>query len=255
MKVTSIRKIAGAGAMLFLLGIAPPGVHPFLSPAVAYQNDGSDVMTTKIKDLQLALVVVNEETNFEELKKIGGAFATTYRAKRAQVYYKNPNKARFDTKVLGATASIIFNGDDKKFKTPLGSKKMSTAGQPGQKQSLLDLGIFAKDFLSTDYAPTLLRTEKGLLVYKLSQRGTDNKSHEIVWVNPKTAIMERRQTFNGDDKLQKEIRYVKPKLFPGGIYVPTRVEVYNQYGKLGAVQNVEDIKVNAGIDDSKFDTL
>lgn len=220
----------------------------------AVAQDPEVPATDKIKDLTATLLVSSEETNFAELKKIGGSFATTYRFKRMNVTYKNPNKARFEAKVAGANVVVVFNGDTKMIRIPLKTHKSNVADQPGQKQSLMDLGIFAKDYLTTDYKPVFLRKDGGLLVYKLVQRNTDNKSHEVVWVNPKTFITERRQSINGDNKLQKELRYKNARAVRPGIWVPMRIEVYNQFGKLGAVQNVEDAKVNLGVDESQFAT-
>lgn len=210
--------------------------------------------TEKIRDLTAVLSVSNDETNFTELKKIGGSFATTYRFKRMEITYKNPNKARFEAKVAGASVLVVFNGDTKMIRIPFRKEVQNVGDKPGQKQSLMDLGIFSKDYLTTDYSPVFLRKDKNLLVYKLVQRNTDNKSHEIVWVNPTTFITERRQSFNGDNKLQKEIRYKNAYQYRPGIYVPMRIEVYNQFGKLGAVQVVQEVKVNLGVDDDKFAT-
>lgn len=218
------------------------------------KNAADVVSTDRIKDLTATLLVIDAEVKFDELKKIGGAFATTYRFKRMDISYKSPNKARFEAKILGASALIVFNGDTKMFRVPFKKEVQNVAGKPGQKQSLLDLGLFAKDWLATDWRAVFVRKDGPLLVFKLEQRGSTNQSHEIVWVNPQTSITERRQTFNGDNKRQKELRYKNAKSFGPGVWVPTRVEVYNQFGTLAAAQRLENITVNAGVPDSRFAT-
>lgn len=248
MKITRRKAILTAAVAALGFGLGTGHVV-----AVAAQEPGLPA-TDKIKDLTATLVVSSDETNFTELKKIGGSFATTYRFKRMEVAYKNPNKARFETKVMGANVVMVFNGDTKMFRVPLRKEVQNVAGKPGQKQSLLDLGLFARDYLTTDYRPVYLRKDSGLLVYKLVQRNTDNKSHEVVWVNPKTFITERRQSINGDGELQKELRYKNARAVRPGIWIPMRIEVYNQFGKLGAVQNLEDVKVNLGVSESQFAT-
>ena len=253
MKIT--RRKAIWTAVIAALGVAGPGIGSGGGAAAAVvAQDLDTIATANIKDLTATLLVSSDETNFAELKKIGGSFATTYRFKRMNVSYKNPNKARFEAKVAGANVVVVFNGDTKLIRIPLKTHKSNVADQPGQKQSLMDLGIFARDYLTTDYKPVFLRKDGGLMIYKLVQRNTDNKSHEVVWVNPKTFITERRQSFNGDNKLQKEIRYKNARVIRPGIWVPLRIEVYNQFGKLGAVQSVEDVKVNLGVSDSQFAT-
>jgi outer membrane lipoprotein-sorting protein len=210
------------------------------------------IATDKIKDMTATLVV--QDVNRDELRKIGGSFATTYSIKRMNMAYQQPNKARFEARFLGAQVLMVYNGDTKKFHIPGRTETKNIAGQPGQKQTLMDLGIFAKDYLTTDYEAHYLRTEGDLQVYKLSQRNTTNTSHEIVWVNPKTSIIEKRQSYNGDNKFIKEIRFTNPAQPRPGIYVPTRIEIYNTEGKMGAAQSIEEIKVNLGVDASQFET-
>jgi hypothetical protein len=46
--------------------------------------------TDKIRDLSLTMRVT--DADYDELKKIGGDFATSYRFKRMEVLYKSPNR-------------------------------------------------------------------------------------------------------------------------------------------------------------------
>ena len=247
-------------AVLAALGVAViapvffGGGERLLAPAHAAPIEAGTVATDKIKDITATLVVSNDETNFDELKKIGGAFATTYRVKRMDIEYKSPNKVRFSGKALGANLLMVYNGDTKMFKVPFHNETQDVHGKAGQKQSMMDLGLFTKDYLTTDWKPTFVKKVGTLLQFDLTQRDSDNKSHEMVWVNPKTSIIEKRQTFNGDNKLQKELRYKEARQVRPGIWIPTRIEIYNAAGKLGAVQNIQDIKVNLGVADDRFST-
>jgi outer membrane lipoprotein-sorting protein len=209
--------------------------------------------TDKIKDLSVALRIVHEETNYDELKKIGGAFATSYRVPTYELVYKSPGKLRVQGKAGPLSALLIYVGDTKRFRIGLIKKTQDVRGNPGQKQSLMDVGICSKDWLSTDYQAVFQRREGLLLVYKLVQRNTDNKSHELIWVNPKTFITEKRQSRNSEGELQKEIRYLKARELRPGIFLPSRVEIYNSQGKLGAVQTVEEVRVNVGVAESLFE--
>jgi outer membrane lipoprotein-sorting protein len=218
--------------------------------ARAAAPSAESIASDKIRDLTATLRVV--DANFDELKKIGGDFATSYRFKRMEVTYKNPNRTRLEAKVLGTSVVLIYNGGTKMVKVPFRKEVKDIAHEPGKKMSLLDFGIFARDYLATDYKATHLRNEGALQVYRLSQRNTDNPTYRIVWVNPKTAIIERQQVLSGENQLKKEMRYKNPVQIRPGIWVPGRIEIYNQFGKLGGVQAVEGIKVNQGVDDSKF---
>jgi outer membrane lipoprotein-sorting protein len=248
-----MRKYFTAAALCALMVIGPAG-HIVRAENATAANPADSLESVKIRNLTATLRVNDDQSNFDELKKIGGAFATTYRvSKTFSLTYEYPNKARFEGRALGAAIVLIYNGPTKVLHSPIHSSTSNVANQPGQKQSLMDLGIFARDYLTTDYAPVFLRKEGNLDVFQLNQRNTDNRSHEIVWVNPKTSITERRVSYNGDGKLTKELRYVKPQQIRPGIFVPTQIEIYNQFGKLGVVQDVQDIKVNLGVDEAQFD--
>jgi hypothetical protein len=209
------------------------------------------IVVTKLQDLSVSLVVSSQETDFTELGKIGGSFATSYRVPRYNILYQYPNKMRAEAKVLFLSPLIIFNGDQKYTKIGPKVDKESVRGQEGKKQSLMDVGIFTKDWLSTDYEPAFVRQEGSLLVYRLNQRFSTNKSHELVWVNPSTSITEQRQSFDDSEHLKKEIHYKDAKLF-NDVWVPTRVEILNQFGKLGAVQNAERVLVNTRLSGDLF---
>jgi outer membrane lipoprotein-sorting protein len=237
--------IAGLFAALFtILLLGGPRASYAAPPTI------ESLATDKVKDLTATLTV--RETDRAELRKIGGAFATTYSIKNMYATYQFPNKVRFEGKILGASLMMVYNGDMKMFRTPIKSQTKNIAGEPGQKQSLIDLGIVATDYLKTDYSGTFLRTESGLHVFKLNQRNTDNRSHEIVWVNPKTHLIEKRLSYNGDNKLMKELRYSQAREIRPGIWIPGRIEIYNQYGKFGVAQSVDDVKVNLGVDENLF---
>ncbi len=213
--------------------------------------DPESVATEKIQDLAVTLTL--KEANRKELKKMGGAFATNYSAKQAQMYYKAPNKLRFESKILGANVTLVYNGDTQGYKTPILSGKKDIHGKPGQKQTLMDIGVFARDYITTDYKPVYQRTEGKLYVFKMIQRNTSNTSHEIIWVNPETHLLERRLSYNGDNILQKELRYKLARIIRPGIWLPTQIEVYNKEGKLAVAQTVDNPKVNLGVDDSLFE--
>lgn len=206
--------------------------------------------TDAIRDMTVTMRVT--DANFDELKKIGGDFATSYRFKRMNITYKAPNRTRLEASVLGTAVILVYDGGTKIVKVPFKKQVKDVSHAPGQKTGLMHFGVFSRDWLETDYAAALLRTEKNQHVYKLTQRNTDNRSYEVVWVDPKTSLITKRQSFSGEGKLRMETRHTNVQQVRKGIWLPTRIEVYNQYGKLGGVQVFEDIKVNLGVPDSRF---
>ncbi len=221
-------------------------------PAVTLDVPTRKLVTDKIKDMSATLRVT--ESNWRELEKCGSDFKKTYYFKRMSIAYQHPNKTRMESKLLGSTVLLVFNGDTRYYKVPFKTETSSVAGQPGQKQGMLQFGIYASDYLKLDYEPHLVRAEDGLQVIKLNQRRSTNKSHEMLWVNPKTHVIERRQSWSGDNVLKMELRYKDVREVRPGIFVPFRIEIYNPEGKLGAAQAVEDLKINSGLPDALFAT-
>lgn len=233
-----------SGMALCLVGAAIRGVT--MAPPTAEQ-----IANKKIQDL--AATVTLRESNRAELKKMGGAFATNYSAKEGKMFYKFPSKLRFETKYLGAAVNMIYNGDTAKFKGPVGiNGTRNTFGKAGNKQTLMDFGILAGDYISSDYNPIYVRTEGKLHVFKMMQRNTSNTSHELCWINPDTSIIEKRVSYNGDNILQKTMLYKNPQMIRPGIWVPTRIELYNKDGKMAVAQSMDNIKVNLGVDEELF---
>jgi outer membrane lipoprotein-sorting protein len=222
-----------------------------LSGAAVAQTDAMALATDKIQDLSATLRVIESETDSEALESLGREFATTYRIPRYEVWYKFPQKARFEGKAGILTGTLIYNGDRKKYQVGFIKKTKDVKGKPGEKQSLMDLGVFAKDWL-TDYVPSFVKKEGALSVFKLTQRDSESKSYEIVWVDPKTKITTKRMSYGFDGKLRKQIRYTQPKEIAPGIFFPARVELYNPEGKKAGAQTLEKIVVNKGISDDKF---
>ena len=239
------------GAILFAL-VPAQAQKPSPSPVVTLDAATKKLTNARIKDMSATLRVT--ETNWRELEKCGSDFKRTYYFKRMSVAYQYPNRTRMETKALGSTLLIVFNGDTRFYKVPFKTETSSVAGQPGQKQGLLQFGIYAPDYLTLDYEPRFERIENGLHKIRLTQRRSSNKSYELIWVNPKTHVIERRQSWNGDNVLTMELRYKNVTEARPGIFVPYRIEIYNPEGKLGAAQAVEDLKINSGLADALFAT-
>jgi len=239
-----------ATGVVALAPVAAQAAPPVVS--VAPPVPPEKIATDRIKDLTLTIRV--KDADMDELEKIGGSFKRSYYFKKMDVVYKFPNKTRLETGAAGVKGLVIFDGDTRYFEVPFKKGKSSIKGQPGQKQSLMNLGIFATDYLATDWEAKYNRREGNLIVYTLWQRDSDNTSHEIIWVNPKTKIIERRQTWSGDNKFKMETRYKGAREVRPGVYLPTIIEVWNAKGKKGATQTVEDIKVNLGVGDDQFKT-
>ena len=220
--------------------------------ASAYaQVDAAALATDRIHDLSATLRVVDSEMDADALKELGGAFATSYRIPRYDVWIKYPGKARFEGKAGLLSGTLIYNGDFKKYQVGFIKKKKNVAGKPGEKQGLMDLGVFSKDWLA-DYNPSFVKKDGANVVFKLTQKNSTSTSYEVVWVDPKTHVTVKRLSFGGDGKLRKDLRYQKPVAVGPATWIPTRVELFAPSGKKAGAQVLESIVVNKGVDDSRF---
>ena len=227
------------------------GLIACTAPAANAQVDALSVATDKVRDLTAQLRVVESEMNSDALQELGGAFATSYRIPRYDVWYKFPGKARFEGKAGILSGTLIYNGNKKKYQVGFIKKTKDVTGKPGEKQGLMDLGVFSRDWLA-DYSPSFVKKDGANVVFKLTQRNSTSDSYEVVTVDPKTHITVKRLSYGGDGKLRKELRYQTPRSVGPGIWVPTRVELFAPSGKKAGAQVIESLVVNKGVEESRF---
>lgn len=209
--------------------------------------------TKSFKDISLNGKVVYG--NKKELQKIGSDFPKSYDAKNTTVRYKAPDKMRVDGKVGLVGISIIMNGKYKLYRVPslhIG-KKQDCSNEPHQLQGDLDIGIVSdqlwRDYIVTDADVVHV---SGDTLYKLTFVRSNAKDKDIVcYVEPKTAKLLKLEKLESDGKLKCRYIYSKHKHVEG-IWVPTRIDVYNRDNKLAGATEYSNIKVNAGIPDSVF---
>ena len=206
--------------------------------------------SAKIKTLQLSSEIVTE--NQGELKKISGDIAFAYRLHRGAMAYAQPDRLRIDATIPHiATGYYIINGNRKLTVAPFVHKEQDVTGAPGKKQTLLDFGLVPPELLN-EYDATYLRTENGLVVFQILPKIKSEPLKNIVWIDPKTKITVQRYNYDRDGHLAKWFLYKNPVQVAPGIYIPTRVELYNpQYHMAGATV-YQNIKVNQPLSDSLF---
>lgn len=214
---------------------AAPGIETFVSAS--------------LKTLQLSSEIVTE--NQDELRTIDGDIALAYRLHRGSMAYEQPGKLRIDASIPHlATGYYIINGNQKLTVAPFVHKVQDTTGAPGKRQTLLDFGLVPPELL-TDYTAKFLRRENGLILFQIQPKQAGETQKDLVWIDPKTHITTQRYNYNRDGKLVKWFLYKNPRLV-GGVFVPTRVELYNPQNKLAGATVYENIRVNLPLSESLF---
>ncbi len=206
--------------------------------------------SANVKTLQASSEIVTE--NQDQLKTIDGDIALAYRLHRGSMVYEQPGKLRIEASIPHlATGYYIINGNQKLTVAPFVHKVQDTTGAPGKRQTLLDFGLVPPELL-TDYNATFLRREAGLLCFQISPKQAGETQKDLVWIDPKTHITTQRYNYGRDGKLTKILRYLNPVQAAPGIYVPTRVELYNTQNKLAGATVYQNIRVNQPVSESLF---
>ena len=214
--------------------------------------DANSFSTAHLHTLSLTVHVVSE--NRDELDKIPGDFAEAYRFHTLSFSYEQPGKLHYETVVLGTHIAYTINGNKKYSSIPSVHlhKVEDVTGAPAKKQTLLDVGLVSPEFLG-EYSATYTGMAGKDYVFTLESKVPGETIKDVVWIDPVTHITARRFHYNRDGKLISSFVYCNPVAVFPGMYVPTRIEVYNQYNKLAAVSSYTDIKANLPISESIFD--
>ena len=224
-------------------------IAPLLSGVVSAAPSIETFVSASLKTLQLSSEIVTE--NQDELRTIDGDIALAYRLHRGSMAYEQPGKLRIDASIPHlATGYYIINGNQKLTVAPFVHKVQDTTGAPGKRQTLLDFGLVPPELLA-DYTAKFLRRDNGLIVFQIQPKQAGETQKDLVWIDPKTHITTQRYNYNRDGKLTKWFLYKNPRLI-GGIYVPTRVELYNPQNKLAGATVYENIRVNLPLSESLF---
>ncbi|BDI30697.1 hypothetical protein CCAX7_27480 [Capsulimonas corticalis] len=212
----------------------------------------TSLTSTNIKTLSMDTEVVQE--NHDELKRIEGDFAQAYRIHNIAISYAYPDKLHFESVILKAHIAYTINGNKKYTSVPTFHvhKVEDVTNAPGKKQSLLDCGMVPPELLSV-YNATYLRKEGGNYVFQIMPKQQDQKFRDVVWIDPITKVTAKREHYDSQGHLIAWYQYKNPLQIVPGVYVPTRVEVYNPYNKLAAVTAYRNIRVNKPLDMSIFD--
>jgi len=224
-------------------------IAPLLSGVVSAASSIETFVSASLKTLQLSSEIVTE--NQDELRTIDGDIALAYRLHRGSMAYEQPGKLRIDASIPHlATGYYIINGNQKLTVAPFVHKVQDTTGAPGKRQTLLDFGLVPPELLA-DYTAKFLRRDNGLILFQIQPKQAGETQKDLVWIDPKTHITTQRYNYNRDGKLVKWFLYKNPRLV-GGVFVPTRVELYNPQNKLAGATVYENIRVNLPLSESLF---
>lgn len=221
--------------------------------SLAQSQDINDYVQTRLQDLRAT--IRQQTANQRELEKINRDFANSYRVKQMTARYKEPLRMRLESKIGVVNVVYIINGNQKYVSAGPIRNTDDITHAPGKRQTLMDFGILTPSFMRLVNARFLRFETEGATryaVFELTWANSDDTSKHIVWMDGKTRTIYKRQWYNQQGKLMATFYYRNPVEASPGVWVPTRVEVYNADGKLGGVTTYSELRVNEGLPDNLF---
>jgi outer membrane lipoprotein-sorting protein len=211
---------------------------------------------SKLDDLTATMVVV--KFNERELSKINKDAVMLYRFKQVKVYYKEPDMVRIDGSQDGTSAVFVLNGPIQYVSVPKLHMvtKRNFGNAPGKRKSIMDLGLISQYYLTYTNAKFLREgSVDGVpcAVFDMTYKDRDeDTSHHIIYVDPKTKTVMKREAYRQDGSLQAIYYYRKPLQVEPGIWVPTEVEAMTTDRKVAAITAYKSISVNDHLANSLF---
>jgi outer membrane lipoprotein-sorting protein len=89
-------------------------------------------------------------------------------------------------------------------------------------------------------------------LFKITFIRANSKEKQLTcWIDSKTCKMLKLDKYESDGSIKSRYIFSRHKQV-GGIWIPLRIDVYNEDGKLAGATEYSNIKVNSGIPDSEF---
>lgn len=215
--------------------------------------DFKSFVQDKLRDLQMESRA--KGVRLGELRKINKDFANAYRFKRMTVYYKEPLKLRLESEVQGTRILYILNGGTK-FVSGGGRRvREDVSNSPGKRQTPLDFG-FITPAVARQLEANFQKEEReggaSLFVFQIEWNYGDDDAKHIVWLDPEKRYTVRRVWFSSTGRYRARFEYKEPVQAAPGIWIPTKVEVFNVDQRFGGRTVNTNIRVNTGLSDDLF---
>jgi outer membrane lipoprotein-sorting protein len=226
-------------------------------PAQAMDTNIRSYICQKLDDFTATITVVRYDQR--ELAKINKDLVYIYKFKEINASYKEPNKLRMDGKTVdGFRGVFIINGPMQYFAAPkLGLKTTRNFGEsPGKRKSLMDVGLVSDYYLTYTNARFMREgTADGVpcAVFDMTYKDRDaDTSHHVVYIDPKTKVVLKREAYSQTGKLQAVYHYKDVKEVAPGIWFPTLIEAENVDRVIAGVTAYKNVRVNVGLQDTLF---
>lgn len=237
----------------FALAAASCGV---MTRGAAQQHSLGEYVQPALRDLSASIDIVSK--NDRELEKIGKGYVDAYRLSSQEIWCKEPDRVRFQGKKGIFVVRHITNGGRRLMEVPTLHihEVQDITKEPGKGTSISDLGLITRswvDHMQSRWLREEPREGKTVQVFEVWYREDPGLRSTIV-VDPATKTQVEQIDHHRD---QRKKGYKKRLLFSDlkqveGVWVPTKVTMYNTLDRVAAVMNYNRIKINSNLPDGLF---
>jgi len=241
-------------AILYTVTVAAALSPGLVRPAFSAEKPLEEYAQPNLRDLAAKIKILSH--NDRELSKIGKDFPKGFTLGSQEIWCKEPGKVKFQGKKGLFTIRQVTNGNRKLFSAPAVHKVDDISKQPGKGDSIADLGLITPAWVDTveyQWLRTDTRDGKPVQIYQY-WRKEDPKARHTITVDPATkTVVENIAHFRSKKKpgFKKKLVYSAPQQI-NGVWVPTRVSIYNPEDKRAGEMQYEMIRVNVGLEDKLF---
>jgi len=207
-------------------------------------------MSASVQDIKARMVIIDAEK--KSIRDINPSLIEGLGIKEMDVFYKHPDKFRAEALAKGLQLTWVLNGDRQVISVPglMIRKVENVGGQAGKKRSSLDMG-FISEALWEDFNVSIIGEKNGLCQLKLLPKGDRTRRKEIIWIEPRTLKLVKRERYGSGGDLKVRYHYSDFRMV-GRLPVAQRAKVYDPQGDFAGTVEYRNLRGNTGLPSSLF---
>jgi hypothetical protein len=224
--------------------------------------DGVDIHSLVTDNLKSLLVTFRLDSYDPKAgSKISKDFGVGYKmAGSGTLRYSVPSYLQLDGRYRGVHATMVSDGFKQHVRWGPLTQDHSALHAPGKLNTLLDIGLLNDFYLSYTHAEYQGRDNVDGVVcdeFKLEYRSDmRDSSHRLVWIDPKTKVVLKRQEFAQTDGPRHGVLlatyfYEHPVEMVPDVFLPTAIAVVNADGETVGRTSLQNIQVNVEPDEKR----
>lgn len=226
--------------------------------AAAHAASPADTLLQKVKAAESGLEDFKTDMYITQASKstisgMGEGYSDIMKLDHATISYKKPDKIRYDGYAVGIKVAYIQNGYTKLILAQMLRHKEDVKDSPGKRQDTLDLGFLSSQLWKDNNISVVSTDKRGVMKLKLDPKsGGNDKRHDLVWVDPKTLRVIKREKYRGSGELRISMDFSDFSQLTKGLPIATKSTMYDSEHRLLGTVTYKNMKVNPGLPNSLF---